>query len=378
MPVDKRTKIDLKTKIRDAGNMTSNQNEANTVIFGPFIGEFGWETMHWMGFVNHLCSTKYSNSRKIIISYPGRSVLYDPTAEFISLPDWFLELKPSARNYILDGWINGYPGISSTKYKWDFSFSLMKLINFKRPHKILDETPFNWSSMRDHAEKVLSQAILSLGISNFTLICPWKLTKVDDSYFGFNDGLPDRFLSQDTNIFRFPNPEIEWSKLKSTQKGKDFLFNLNSRNEQLITIFPRRRLIRREDKNWEVENYLKLIQSISNKYPELRIALCGEPGGAHFENSVPENCIDLINIDPEIRLDAHIAALEKSKIAIGSLSGAMFLPLMTKTPTLVFGFESEKSRFERDNLLNTELKYLISTNPTVEEVLTEIDHLLRK
>jgi hypothetical protein len=49
---------------------------------------------------------------------------------------------------------------------------------------------------------------------------------------------------------------------------------------------------------------------------------------------------------------------------------------MTKTPTVVFGFESEKSRFERDNLLRTNLKYLVSTNPSVEDVLREVVDLI--
>ncbi|MFZ4600202.1 MAG: hypothetical protein ACOYNN_16305, partial [Terrimicrobiaceae bacterium] len=71
-----------------------------------------------------------------------------------------------------------------------------------------------------------------------------------------------------------------------------------------------------------------------------------------------------------------IAALENSKVAIGSLSGAMFLPLMTKTRTLVFGIESEKARFERDNFLKTDLKYLVSTNPSVEDVLREVVDLI--
>ena len=356
--------------------MPVTRSNPKTVIFGPFIGEFGWETMHWLGFVNNLCATKYLNYRKIVISYPGRSVLYKFADEFVPLPNWFIELKPSARNYILDGWINGYPGVSNSKYKWDLNFAFKKISKFEKPHRVLDETPFTWPSMRNYAEKVLSETLSSLGVEDYVLICPWKLSSIDGCNFGFSDSGPERYLSQERNIFRFPNPKSEWSRINSTKKGKDFLSNLNVNNLELITIFPRRRLVRRQDKNWEYANYLKLIDSLALRYPNFGIALCGEPGGAYFENSAPENCIDLINIDPEIRLDAHIAALEHSKVAIGSLSGAMFLPLMTGTPTLVFGFESEKSRFERDNFLGTKLNYLISTNPKVEEVLAEVDSLI--
>lgn len=355
----------------------SNLNyQPKTVVFGPFIGEFGWETMHWMGFVNDLCSTRYQGYRKIVVSYPGRSTLYSSADEFIPLPQWFLDLNPSARNYILDGWVNGFPGISSSRYKWNFKFVLRKLLRKEKPHRILEERPFPWPSMREHAEKVLLEILSKYSLQEYTLICPWKVTSIDGCNYGFNDLVPERYLSQEENILRFPNPDYEWSRIKSTEKGKNYLSKLNKDSCDLISIFPRRRLVRRQDKNWDYGNYLKLIDALSELYPSARIVLCGEPSGAYFENSVPKNCIDLINMDPEIRLDAHIAALENSKVAIGSLSGAMFLPLMTKTATVVFGFESEKSRFERDNLLRTNLKYLVSTNPSVEDVLREVVDLI--
>lgn len=356
--------------------MSYQQEKLETVIFGPFVGEFGWETMHWMGFVNNLCSTKFKNSRKIVISYPGRSVLYKFADEFIAIPNWFISLNPSARNYILDGWIDGYPGNSTLKYKWNFNFAFKKLLNFQKPHRILKEKPYAWPSMRVHAEKVLKEIISELNLKEYTLICPWKLTSLDGARYGFDDSGDARYLSQESNINRFPNPDHEWSYLESSQRGKKFLSVLIESDSELITIFPRRRLIRRQDKNWRYENYQELIKLLSDKYPKFRIALCGEPGGAYFEKFVPENCIDLINIDPSTRLDAHLAALEKSRIAIGSLSGAMFLPLMTLTPTLVFGIESEKSRFERDNYLNTKLRYLVSADPSIEEVLEEVDRLI--
>jgi hypothetical protein len=360
---------------REKGVLDMNK-KPKTVVFGPFIGEFGWETMHWMGFVNHLCSTRYQDYRKVVASYPGRSVLYPYADEFIPLPQWFLDLKPSARNYILDGWVHGFPGISSSDYGWNIKFILRKILKKEKPHRILKETPYSWPSMRDQAEGVLSEILSRYSFQEYTLICPWKVTSIDGREYGFNDLVPERYLSQEENIRRFPNPNYEWSRLISTEKGKKYLSELNQGDCELISIFPRRRLVRRQDKNWEYGSYLKLIDSLSVLYPNARIVLCGEPNGAYFQNSVPSNCIDLINMDPEIRLDAHIAALEHSVVAIGSLSGAMFLPLMTETPSVVFGFESEKARFERDNYLNTNLRYLVSTNPSVEEVLREVADLV--
>lgn len=353
-----------------------DNNHQKIIIFGPFIGEFGWETMHWMGWVNHMSITKYASYKKIVISYPGRSVLYPYADEFIPLPFWFIDLKPSARNYILDGWVNGFPGSSLGRYKWNIRYALIRIIKFRKPHRILEEKPYKWSSMRIHAENVLSEVLAAQNISEHTLICPWKKNYIESAIFGFDDLQPSHYLSQQSNIYRFPNPDGNWSRLNSTKNGKLVISQKNNENKKLITIFPRHRLVRRQDKNWTYENYVDLIEKLTETYPDYRICICGEPNGAYFEDSVPESCINLINIEPNYRLDAQIAALENSSIAIGSLSGAMFLPLMTSTPTLVFGIESEKVRFERDNLLGTKLKYLVSTNPSVDLIMAEIAKLI--
>lgn len=356
--------------------MSDTSIHDKVVVFGPFIGEFGWETMHWMGWVNQMSVTRYAGYRKIVISYPGRSVIYPHADEFIPLPKWFLELKPSARNYILDGWVNGYPGASVGQYKWDIRFTLNKIFNLNKPHRILDEDAYDWPSMRFQAETLLSEILEQRNIGAHILICPWKRNFLDRKVYGFDDYGPARYLSQESNIIRFPNPDGNWSRLISTENGNFILSKKNSEKRKLITIFPRRRLIRREDKNWEYDKYVEVIRRLEENYPNYQVCICGEPNGAYFTDSVPESCIDLINIDPTYRLDAHIAALENSSVAFGSLSGAMFLPLMTKTPTLVFGIESEKARFENDNYLGAELRYLPVPNPSVDLIMDEIARLI--
>lgn len=356
--------------------MNKSESDQPTVIFGPFIGEFGWEIMHWMGWVNQMSLTKYSSYKKIVISYPGRSVLYPYADKFIELPKWFLDLKPSARNYILDGWLEGYPGASAEKYVWDFRYALHRILRFRRPHKVLSEKPYAWTSMKPNAELVLSEILEHQGISNYTLICPWKLSTFETEKFGFNDSGISKYLSLESNIYRFPNPNGLWSKLNSTKTGKLMVSQQNPDKQNLITIFPRRRTIRREDKNWGQQNYVNIVEKLQRKYPNHKICICGEPTGAYFAEGVPKYCIDLVNIEPRNRLDAHIAALEDSDIAFGSLSGAMFLPLMTETPTLVFGFESEKARFQRDNYLGTQLTYLAEQNPSVDLIMDEIAKII--
>ena len=74
------------------------------VFFGPWIGEFGWEFMHWHAWVNEVCQSKFKNYRKIVSTYPGREPFYPAADDFIFLPRDILNLQISARNYISDYW----------------------------------------------------------------------------------------------------------------------------------------------------------------------------------------------------------------------------------------------------------------------------------
>jgi hypothetical protein len=348
-----------------------------TVIFGPFIGEFGWETMHWMGWVNSVSQTTFKDFQKVVISYPGRGVLYPYADKFVALPNWFIDSDQSARNYILDGWVDGYPGkLHLDEYKIDLEFALRKILKLEKPHRIPKETPFLWSSAKVLAQSVLNELAMDFLSENPVIICPWRLNDFNGDVFGFDDKGPVRFLSQENKIRRFPNPIGDWSRLKSTNQGRKLVSGLTKGSQRLIMIFPRKRLHRREDKNWGQENYLELIGKINSIFPDHTICIAGEPNGAYFADAVPKTCVDLINIDPQHRLDSQVAALEISELAVGSLSGAMFLPLMTGTSTLVFGLESEKKRFERDNILNTKLNYFVATNPSVSDIFSEMETLL--
>jgi hypothetical protein len=353
------------------------EDDAKVVVFGPFVGEFGWELMHWMGWVKAACAGQYSNFRKIAVSYPGRQPLYPDVDEFIPIPEWLDAKSVSPRNYILDGWINGFPGkLDESKYEWDWDFVKYRIKSKQKPHRIPLEEPYEWSDAKKFAQDAHTFCISLFPKSDVTYVSPWKLNYNEGSLFGFNDQVPYKFLSHSKNIYRFPNPEFEWSNLKSTSKGKDLLDSICDKNSKFITIFPRMRVHRREDKNWGVGNYLETIKLLQRNYPDHRIVIAGERNGAYFKDGVPENCLDLINIEAEFRLDAQIAALERSAFALGSLSGAMFLPLMTKTPTIVFGFGFEKERFEKGNLLGTKLSYIQESNPTVLNVISACDEYL--
>lgn len=350
------------------------------VIFGPFIGEFGWELMHWMNWVNNACETRYKEYDKIVISYPGRSVLYPSADQFIEVPQKFIEMKLSSRNYILDGWSKGYPGISDGKYVFDIRFFFYQLSRMRKPHRILKEVPIGFLSTKKFVEKMFKEVLAdnNIDISNVLWICPWKLNYFENDILGYDDSGLARFLSLESNIKRFPNNDLSWNRLTSDPESKLLLNDYINSSSKLVCIFPRKREIRRPDKNWPLDKYTELILKIQREFPEYTICICGEPGGAYFSNKTPPGCVDLININPSQRLGMQIAALERSLFAVGSLSGAMFVPLLTMTPTIVFGLESERKRFDSENYLNTIMDYLPLTDPSVDEVFIAIKDMVAK
>ena len=81
-----------------------------TVFFGPFIGEFAWEIMHWQGWIRKVCAEQFKDHRKIASSFTGRAGLYPNVDEFWPVPDSFQVHVTNSVQYIVKGWRHGLPG----------------------------------------------------------------------------------------------------------------------------------------------------------------------------------------------------------------------------------------------------------------------------
>ena len=119
----------------------------------------------------------------------------------------------------------------------------------------------------------------------------------------------------------------------------------------LIAIYPRNRINRRPDKNWNKINYIELINNFKKEYSDHQIGIFGSPGEAFFDNKCPEGCIDLINIPNNHRMNIQVAALKQAKLAIGSLSGAMVVARSCNVPVLTWGLSRDSRRFHDENQL---------------------------
>jgi hypothetical protein len=312
-----------------------------TVFFGPFVGEFGWELLFWHGWVRRLCRTRYKDYYRIACSFPGRYPFYPEVDEFWPLPKEFLQIPISPRNYMTDYWIAGQPKADAGEALPDVWPRLLSVIeDFKK--KLPEDTEF---------------------------IHPWvfRYDREDRRYYG---------VDKDFNTYAPPYSKQVLEKLEPTQIGVEEFKKILKKDEKLIALFPRKKIFRRPDKNWQKEKYEILIKLIQKELPCYKVAILGEPDGAFFFDGVPEGCIDLINVNPNQRMDIQLAALKQSELAIGSQSGAITFALNAGCKALSWGLPKGERAFTKENYISSPLFFLPHPNPSVRLVFKYIKWLV--
>ena len=166
-----------------------------------------------------------------------------------------------------------------------------------------------------------------------------------------------------------PFEQQQFEYLQPTPAGAAAFRRIVPDGQPLIAILPRHRVVRRPEKNWPREQYEALIPRLQQLWPEARVAIVGEPGGAHFADGVPAGCVDLINVPPTSRMDIQIAALQQSVMALGGMSGALLVALAAGCPSLIWGSPNEQARYYHENFMGTPMIYYADAAPTVETIV---------
>jgi hypothetical protein len=330
-----------------------------TVFFGPFVGEFGWELLFWQGWVRDVARTVFKDYHKIVSSFPGRYPFYPDADEFWPHPDWLLAENYSPNGYITDWWKNRLPkgNIVKHKYKWGI-----------RSY---------YQSLEVHADKPDSSSkILNLFNSykkrlpkDTIYFAPFLLNRCPKYGITFGAEIADHPLDASDLKLKIIDFEFQLLEKFSPTPKAEKIFSSIAKTDKIIAIFPRRRDYRRPDKNWKKEKYDYLIKMLQAKFKGYTIAILGEPGGAFYSEGVPHGCLDLINLDPGLRLDIQIAAIKQAVLSIGSMSGALIFALACGCPTLTFGYTTQMKRYHRENYLGTRFVYYPDMNPEPKIVL---------
>ena len=337
-------------------------------FFGPFIGEFGWELVHWHGWLRYI-KKKYLKNRKLIVSsFPGRYPLYEFADEFVPIPDWYLKNEFSQRGYFLD-WedydiekqnqikieteklLNYYVSLFKNKNVRIINEYPQKLYTQKLYYRIKNKILINLLSNKENDK--------NLDLDIYLKKCNTYAGKLIQSPLFLNQP------SLKNGEYLVQNPSIKdqlFKKLNPTIKGENardqLLRNYNLVNRPIFTLFPRKRLTRRPDKNWSEDNWLKFISLLIDRFNPI-IILCGSKNGAFLsEYKNNKNVINIIKYPEELSLDLQLAFIKICKISIHGKSGSINLSLQSNCPTFLMGEEIEREYCTiKENPLNTSIYY---------------------
>lgn len=340
-------------------------------FFGPFIGEFGWELCYWHGWLRMIKYKYFKTGDKMFVSsFPGRYPLYEFADKFIPVPDWYRQNNFSESGFFID-W-EDYDLIEQKRIKNEMS----KLIEYYKDYFRDQDVTF----INEYPQKIYTQKLyyrIKRQINKKIIKKFKKENKVDnvESYIENCNSFAGKLLKKP--IFtNFPSlrtgnylgqvPKFSDQKFVELQptsvaedKKNELLKNHNFDYQRpVFTIFPRKRLIRRPDKNWTEENWLKFISYLIKKYNPL-IVLCGTKNGSfltNYENN--KNVINIINEKEDILMDLQLAFIKMCDISVHGKSGSIYLSMQSNCPTILMGQEMERHRCcVQENLLNSSIYF---------------------
>jgi ADP-heptose:LPS heptosyltransferase len=131
-------------------------------------------------------------------------------------------------------------------------------------------------------------------------------------------------------------------KFHSSEQVVDRLIKTHGLPEKYIIINPNASDLRIE-RRWPSEKFSKLIEQISNRYPEIKTILIGSKEEINYVMQIAEN-IDskyknnIINTAGKISIEELIALISKAELVITNDTGPMHLAFATYRPTIaLFG-----------------------------------------
>ena len=331
------------------------------ILAGPFIGEFGWELSYWHGWLRYI-KKEYPVSKLIVSSYPGREQLYEFADQFIPHNEDFIKKNYSQRAFFLDYDENNISIIKEDiKSLYD---NIKKEIFYK-----------NYIHISCFPQKIKTTNLIYRIKNKLNF-----LFKEKDPILKFNR-FAGKFIKEpfhlnfpyDEKIYYPQYPSLSqqyFKKLKQSEKTKiDTNMIIKKYNKKnIFTLFPRKRDIRRTDKNWGEEKWKIFINLLISKYDPL-IIICGTKNGSYFseiENN--QNIFNSIKYFSNNNLDMQISFIESSNVSIHGLSGSAILSLLCGKKTFMYGTHKEFHEIcVLGNPLNTEILYYdkegITPNP---------------
>lgn len=348
-------------------DIDSTADRHRTVVFGPFIGELGWELLYWHGAVRQLCNNDFKEYHRVAVSLEGRQPFYPDVDQFIGITPDQLPKAYSARGYIADGWRHGLPGESSQRGP----FHPLNIYSSFRHRKLGRATYIrHWSgeSVEPFVHRIIDELKTTFPIGT-TFVTPFQINSFGNLSFGHDVSVDPEHLADAATQPSFNSQDLR--KLAPNPSARKLVADWLSPERRLVAVFPRSRPFRRTDKNWSRENYLALADYLRTQGFE--VAFLGAPGGSYFAGESTGPHLDFVNLSNLDRLNLHLAVLERSKFAIGAMSGSLLVALAAGCPSIIFGDQRQQLRYYEENYLRTSMIYIATLNPNVDDLIPVIE-----
>ena len=327
------------------------------ILIGPFIGEFGWELCYWHGWVKKY-SKSHPNSKIFVASFEKSYPLYDNFVfKFIPISKKFMDKK-----YSLNGYFPNFKNLSNNEKENFKDLYLQEVLRLKSIIK--DDNDNEIIHLPFYPQRNRSK------FSHLIYILK-KILKIDNEDTIYNEnpykGLPIKnylnFLIYDYDKawdVQVPPKNYQIVNfLKPTNKINNLYLKvikqINTKN--FVTLFPRKRDMLRPERNYSETKWKIFIKKLVDEL-NLGVFICGTPNGAGLKSFKYKNVYNTVFEEEKYLLDLHIALLNNSKYSIHSQSGSAYLSMFTGNFTFFFGLENYRRRFNNDNVLNSDYKFL--------------------
>jgi hypothetical protein len=287
--------------------------ENETVIYGPYVGEFGWEVHAW---APHVCTDislhaeEGHTERRIIVCPVGSEALYSRAVEHGA-----------------------------------------ELFTINRPEGVSAE----WMSLSPNSPTDAIVAIKSEIEARFGAV-------------RYHEPQPGSKYAQDITDNRVDSPRHDYSV--SGPHGPDeskYLGPGKKSQKIVIGVVARGRKDLGQERNFA--GWDELVLSLRNRMPGCEVRSLGtEAGNRHFGE------IDLRTY-PDAGL--FITNARRCHLLVGESSGTMHLAVAAGVPSVVFGPDRGRERYRRDNVCGVPMMFIPSTEPNPVIVARQVHRLIQ-
>ena len=292
------------------------------IVFGPWLGEFGWELMYWQGYVrNQLEKRNLDKGEYCIMSYAGNQGLYPIDSTFVPLPRDMAET------------VGSYPNMYFLKYYH----------SNRRVRDLYD-------------------------------ICRTKIKGNDLEFV-------DPISAHESGILEFGKPQHNQSFIKLKPRDNYHLLR-EDRDKPRIMVFPRFRN-QNTDKNKSLDWWAEVFRNLS-EFRFIIGGLEGpsfaDLSGVEYDSRSAKVNYDGIMVDPKFPsingrlswVEFQLSLMTTCEFCLCCESGTIFLALLAGKRTIAFGSRREIDRIDRENVLKTPLIYIPEREITPSDLINQI------